>query len=71
MSLSQIALAWVAAQGFIAIPGTTKPERLEANFSSREIDLTEEEKKEMREIIDRAKPVGDRYTAAQQATVGH
>ncbi|RJE24661.1 reductase [Aspergillus sclerotialis] len=70
-SISQIALAWVAAQGMIAIPGTTKAKRLEENWASREIELTDEEKKEMRRIIDAAKPHGNRYGPAHQAMVGH
>lgn len=70
-SISQIALAWVAAQGMIAIPGTTKPGRLEENWASREIELTEDEKREMRRIVDAAKPVGNRYNAALEAMVGH
>ncbi|THV47287.1 hypothetical protein BGAL_0321g00020 [Botrytis galanthina] len=70
-TITQIALAWVAAQGMIAIPGTTKPERLEANFASRNIDLTKEELQEMRKIVDAAKPQGNRYSAAAQAMVGH
>ena len=68
---SQIALAWVAAQGMIAIPGTTKAGRLEENWGSRDVELTEEEMKEMRRIVDAAKPVGDRYGPAHQAMVGH
>ncbi|KAL1861686.1 hypothetical protein VTK73DRAFT_6971 [Phialemonium thermophilum] len=68
---AQIALAWVASQGMIAIPGTTKAERLEENWASRDIDLTEEEKEEMRKLIDAAKPHGNRYAPAQQALVGH
>lgn len=67
----QVALAWVAAQGMIAIPGTTKKGRLEENWGSRDVELTAEEKKEMRKIIDAAKPTGDRYSPAQQAMVGH
>ncbi|KAF2269815.1 Aldo/keto reductase [Lojkania enalia] len=67
----QIALAWVAAQGLIAIPGTTKPARLEENWASRDIELTEEEKQEMRKIIDAAKPHGNRYPPELQAMVGH
>lgn len=55
----------------IAIPGTTKAKRLEENFASREINLTEEEKKEMRSIIDAAKPAGNRYGEKNQALVGH
>lgn len=70
-SISQIALAWVAAQDMIAIPGTTKVKRLEENWASQEIELTEEEKAEMRRIIDAAKPHGNRYPPAQQAMVGH
>lgn len=70
-TISQIALAWVAAQGFIAIPGTTKATRLVENFASRDIELTEEEKQEMRKIIDAAKPHGNRYAPSQQALVGH
>ncbi|KAG5757953.1 hypothetical protein H9Q72_013907 [Fusarium xylarioides] len=59
-TLTQIALAWVASQGMIAIPGTTKAHRLEENWASRHVDLTEEEKAEMRRIIDSAKPQGNR-----------
>ncbi|KAL2856161.1 putative aldo-keto reductase [Aspergillus pseudodeflectus] len=70
-TISQIALAWVAAQGMIAIPGTTKVHRLEENFASREVELTEEELGEMRRIVDSVKPQGNRYAAAQQALVGH
>lgn len=67
----QIALAWVAAQGMIAIPGTTKPSRLEDNWKSRDITLTETEIQEMRRIVDTAKPQGQRYGEANQALVGH
>ncbi|CAJ0555344.1 Ff.00g054090.m01.CDS01 [Fusarium sp. VM40] len=71
VKLTQIALAWVAAQGFIAIPGTTKSGRLEENWASRDVELSEEEKGELRRIIDSAKPHGNRYGAAHQAMVGH
>ncbi|KUL88439.1 hypothetical protein ZTR_05464 [Talaromyces verruculosus] len=67
----QIALAWVAAQGMIAIPGTTKPKRLEENWASREIEFTPEEFQEMRRIVDASKPAGNRYGPAHQALVGH
>ena len=70
-TLTQVALAWVAAQGFIAIPGTTKPKRLEENWASRDIELTDEEKAEMRRIVEQAKPQGNRYGPAHQAMVGH
>ncbi|KAM0325808.1 hypothetical protein ACHAQA_007110 [Verticillium albo-atrum] len=70
-TLPQVALAWVAAQGMIAIPGTTKSSRLVENWASRDVNFTEEELKEMRTIVDSAKPSGNRYAPAQQATVGH
>ncbi|CRL27700.1 Aldo/keto reductase [Penicillium camemberti] len=69
--ISQIALAWVVSQGLIPIPGTTKAARLEENWASRDIELTEEEKQQMRKIIDAAKPHGSRYGPVHQAMVGH
>ncbi|KAK2607890.1 hypothetical protein N8I77_006533 [Diaporthe amygdali] len=59
-TLAQIALAWVAAQGMIALPGTTKAHRLEENWASRDVDLTEQEKQELREVVNKSKPVGNR-----------
>lgn len=70
-SISQFALAWVAAQGFIAIPGTTKPHRLEHNWASRDVELNQEEQAEMRKIIDSAKVHGNRYGEAHQKLAGH
>jgi diketogulonate reductase-like aldo/keto reductase len=55
----------------IAIPGTTKAHRLEENWASRDVELTEEENVQMRRIIDSAKPQGNRYGATHQALVGH
>jgi aryl-alcohol dehydrogenase-like predicted oxidoreductase len=69
--ISQVALAWVASQGLIPIAGTTKAGRLEENWASRDVELTEDDKVEMRRIIDSAKPHGNRYAPAQQAMVGH
>jgi aryl-alcohol dehydrogenase-like predicted oxidoreductase len=68
---SQLALAWVAAQGMIAIPGTTKPLRLEENWAARHVDLTEDERWELRRIIHANKPRGNRYPPRMQARVGH
>ncbi|KAH7159451.1 NADP-dependent oxidoreductase domain-containing protein [Dactylonectria estremocensis] len=68
---AQIALAWVAAQGMIAIPGTIKPKRLEENWASRDIILTEEEQAELRIIINKTKPHGNRFGPAHEAVVDH
>lgn len=69
--MTQVALAWVLAQDMIPIPGTTKPQRLEENFASRDVELTDDEKKEMRRILDELKPEGNRYSERAQAMVGH
>ena len=68
---TQLALAWVASQGMIPIAGTTKPTRLEENWGCRDIELTDEEKAEMRQIIEEAKPEGERFSAIHQSMVGH
>ncbi|KAK7422694.1 hypothetical protein QQX98_001482 [Neonectria punicea] len=68
---AQIALAWVASQGLIAIPGSTKTHRLEENWASGDVVLAEDEKKEMRAIIDSAKPVGHRFGEMHESAVGH
>ncbi|KAH7136329.1 aldo/keto reductase [Dactylonectria macrodidyma] len=70
-TVAQIALAWVAAQGLITIPGTTKASRLEENWASRDVVLTDEELKAMRKIVDDAKPVGERFSAVHKSMVGH
>lgn len=69
--MAQIALAWVTAQGLISIPGTTKASRLIENWASRDIELQEEELKEMRRIVDAAKPTGERFAPVFQSMVGH
>lgn len=59
-SAGQLALAWVIAQGAIPIPGTKSAERLEENFGARNVDLSEEELKEIRRLVEEAKPEGAR-----------
>ncbi|KZT51414.1 Aldo/keto reductase [Calocera cornea HHB12733] len=61
----QLALAWVHAQwdGIIAIPGTTRIEALEENIGSVKVELTKEELKEIRAILDQFPVAGTRYDA--------
>ena len=70
-SVTQVALAWVAAEGIIAIPGTTKPGRLEENWASRDVEITDEDRKEMRAIIQASKPQGDRYSKEAAKAIGN
>ncbi|KAH7028926.1 aldo/keto reductase [Microdochium trichocladiopsis] len=69
--LPQVALAWVASQGIIALPGTTNPERLVDNWASREIELTEDDLEFMRKIVDILKPQGDRYNEEAMVNIGN
>ena len=55
----------------IALPGTVKPERLDENWASRDIDLTEGELKQMRTIIDTLRPVGDRCNEVAALDIGN
>ncbi|XP_014550783.1 hypothetical protein COCVIDRAFT_42776 [Bipolaris victoriae FI3] len=59
----QLTLAWLMAQGddIFPIPGTTNPKRLEENVGSLKVQLTEEEKKDVRKACDEAEVVGTRY----------
>jgi len=56
----QLAIAWVIAQGAIPIPGTRDPKRLEENVGGGKVELTEEDLKALRGLIEDAAPKGDR-----------
>ncbi|KZO93640.1 Aldo/keto reductase [Calocera viscosa TUFC12733] len=68
---AQLALAWVHAQweGIIAIPGTTRLEGLKENIGSVGVELTDEELKEVRVLLDSFVVQGDRYPAAAMASL--
>ncbi|KXT16837.1 hypothetical protein AC579_6819 [Pseudocercospora musae] len=68
----QVALAWVRAQShkpgmplFIPIPGASTAERVREN--SKEIELSENDLKEIDSLIESIEIVGDRYGEAQSA----
>lgn len=67
---AQLALAWVMAQGAIPIPGTKSAKRVEENFAAREVELTEQEEKEIRQLVEEAKPAGNRYSDFHMSLVG-
>jgi aryl-alcohol dehydrogenase-like predicted oxidoreductase len=66
---AQIALAWVLAQRpWIApIPGTTKLHRLEENLAAADLELTEDDLREIDEALPQA--VGARYSDANQRMI--
>jgi aryl-alcohol dehydrogenase-like predicted oxidoreductase len=59
-SPGQLAIAWVIAQGAIPIPGTRNPERLKENVGGKDVELSEGDLKELRQLIEDAAPKGDR-----------
>ena len=59
VTLAQVAIGWVCAQGAIPIPGSTKAERVEEN--SRVVELSEEELEELSGILEKCLVEGERY----------
>jgi aryl-alcohol dehydrogenase-like predicted oxidoreductase len=60
---AQIALAWLLAQKLwiVPIPGSRKIERLEENIGAVQVDLTEDDLREIDSAISTITVVGDRY----------
>ena len=61
---SQLALAWVLAQGddIVAIPGTKHRSYLEENVAAASIELTEDELVRLDEVFPAGAAAGDRYS---------
>ena len=59
----QLALAWVLAQGddIVPIPGTTHVEHLEENVAALEIELTDDDLRELESVFPMGAAAGDRY----------
>jgi aryl-alcohol dehydrogenase-like predicted oxidoreductase len=69
---SQLALAWVLAQGddVVPIPGTKRRKYLEENAAASEIALGPKDLARLDEVAPRDAIAGDRYAAAAMASVG-
>jgi len=72
-TLTQVALAWLLAQKpwIVPIPGTTKPERLEENLRSLDLEFTPEEWRDLNDAVSKIRLQGDRYPTYQEKQVGH
>lgn len=68
---SQLALAWVMAQGedIVPIPGTKRVRYLEENAAAAAVTLTAEEKAELDAAFPRGAAAGDRYAPAGMQTI--
>ncbi len=63
VTASQLALAWVMAQGddVVPIPGTTRVQNLEENVAATEIELSDDDLKRIDEAAPRGVAAGERY----------
>ena len=68
---SQLALAWVLAQGddIVAIPGTKRRKYLEENFAAMEVRLTAEDLRRIDEVAPKGAAVGSRYPEALMGSI--
>ncbi|OLT52276.1 aldo/keto reductase [Cellulosimicrobium sp. CUA-896] len=67
----QVALAWILAGNpwAVPIPGTRRVERLEENVGGAEVELTDDDLREIDEIAAPLQLTGDRYPAAMQKMI--
>jgi aryl-alcohol dehydrogenase-like predicted oxidoreductase len=70
-SPSQLALAWVLAQGddIVPIPGTTRQKHLETNVDALKIELSADDLRRIDEAAPKGSAAGGRYTVAGLASV--
>ena len=71
-SPAQIALAWLLAQRpyIVSIPRTTKLHRLEENIGAAQVELTDDDLREIKEAASHIRAEGERYAPAHLALVG-
>ncbi|KAJ9165776.1 putative Aldo-keto reductase [Coniochaeta hoffmannii] len=63
VTVGQVALAWLLAQGedVFPIPGTIHPKYLDENFAAMHVELTADESRYIRDLVDKASVFGDRW----------
>ncbi|QNN40179.1 aldo/keto reductase [Pedobacter roseus] len=66
---SQLALAWVLAQGVLAIPGTKRIKYIEENAAATNITLSTAEKEKLESIVPAGATAGGRYDDTQMQFV--
>jgi aryl-alcohol dehydrogenase-like predicted oxidoreductase len=68
---AQIALAWILAQKqwIVPIPGTTKLHRLEENIAAADLELSEDDLRDIETAAKQITPEGARYAEAHQRTI--
>ncbi len=71
VSIAQLALAWVLAQGdhIVSIPGTTSVQHMKDNFAAQSINLSTAQIEQLNRMINRHNVSGPRYDAQSQSEV--
>jgi len=69
ITASQLALAWVASKGFLAIPGTKRVKYVEQNIEAAQLVLTTEELNRLENIIPLGTITGNRYDESGMKSV--
>jgi aryl-alcohol dehydrogenase-like predicted oxidoreductase len=72
ITVAQLALAWVLAQGadIVPIPGTKRRTYLEENAEAVEVELSKEELEEILDVAPKGVAAGDRYSPEHMARIG-
>lgn len=73
VTLSQLALAWLLAQGkdIVSIPGTKRRQYLEENIAAVDIILTSEELQLIEAVAPKGIVMGERYAPQHMSAVNH
>lgn len=69
ITASQLALAWIASKGFLAIPGTKRVKYVEQNIEAAQLILTTEELNRLENIIPLGTITGNRYDESGMKSV--
>ncbi|PWB23458.1 aldo/keto reductase [Flavobacterium sp. HTF] len=69
ITASQLALAWIASKGFLAIPGTKRVKYLEQNIAATQLILTAKELERLESIIPVGTITGNRYDESGMKSV--
>ena len=71
VTASQLALAWVLAQGedIVPIPGTKRRTYLEENVAALNVKLTADDLREIDEVVPQGVAAGPRYAEAAMKAV--
>lgn len=69
ITASQLALAWIASKGFLAIPGTKRVKYVEQNIEAAQITLTANELDRLESIIPVGTITGNRYDESGMKSV--